>query len=70
MKNVMVSLFMVVLFMVALVLLIVGFVWGGYYIYFLLEDSPVASRVMASVGALLFAAPVMYFDRKDDLMDG
>ena len=40
MKNVMVSLFMVVLFMVALVLLIVGFVWGGYYIYFLLEDSP------------------------------
>lgn len=42
MKNVMVSLFMVVLFMVALVLLIVGFVWGGYYIYFLLEDSPAA----------------------------
>ena len=32
--------FMVSLFIVALVLLIAGFVWGGYYIYFLLEDSP------------------------------
>lgn len=62
--------FMVSLFIVALVLLIAGFVWGGYYIYFLLEDSPAVSRVMVSVGSLLFAAPVMYFDRKDDLMDG
>lgn len=62
--------FMVSLFIVALVLLIAGFVWGGYYIYFLLGDSPAVSRVMVSVGALLFAEPVMYFDRKDDLMDG
>lgn len=62
--------FMVSLFIVALVLLISGFVWGGYYIYFLLEDSPSVSRVMVSMGALLLAAPVMYFDRKDDLMDG
>lgn len=62
--------FMVSLFIMALVLLIAGFVWGGYYIYLLLEDSPTVSRVMVSVGALLFVAPVMYFDRKDDLMDG
>lgn len=62
--------FMISLFIVALVLLIVGSVWGGYYIYFLLEDSPAICRVMVSVGALLFAAPVMYFGRKDDLMDG
>lgn len=62
--------FMVSLFIVALVLLIAGFVWGGYYIYFLLKDSPAVSRAMVSVGALLFAVPVMYFDRKDDLMDG
>ncbi len=62
--------FVVSLFIVALVLLISGSMWGGYYIYFLLEDSPAVSRVMVSVGALLFAAPVMYLDRKDDLMDG
>ena len=62
--------FMVALLIVSFVLLIVGGAWGGYYIYFLLEDSPAVSRAMVSVGALLFAAPVMYFDRKDDLMDG
>lgn len=62
--------FMVALLIVSFVLLIVGGTWGGYYIYFLLEDSPAASRVLVSVASFLFAIPLMYFDRKDDVMDG
>lgn len=57
--------FMISLFIVALMLLIAGSMWGGYYIYFLLEDSPAVSRVMVSVGALLSTAPLMYFDRQE-----